>query len=139
LNELDQERRYYDHLQESMREENEPWELEEESIAAGFFEEEVRQQMEDDQRVLRDRLRDNSNETLLRSVYFNHEDEVEEEDRQNEEELYENDQDDLGFDVSYQDNVQASRDGLSTRRFELALNRAAIVQRLLRYIQNYYK
>jgi hypothetical protein len=34
--------------------------------------------------------------------------------------------------MSYQDNIQAIRDELSTRRFELALDRAAIVQRLLR-------
>lgn len=122
----------------SMREENEYWGSDADLAEADQFEEEVRQQMEeDDQMLYTDRLRSNASDVFFRRVYTDHdendlEEDEDEEDRRNEEELYENDQDDFDFDMSYDDNIQAIRDGLSTRRFELELDRSAIVQRLLR-------
>lgn len=121
-----------------MREENEQWESDADRGEADHLREEVRQQMEeDDQRLYRDRLRGNSNDELFRSIYFNHDTYItdkdeDEEQRENEEELYQDFQDDFDFGTSYQEGIQAIRDELSTRRFDLVLDRAAIVQRLLR-------
>lgn len=81
---------------------------------------------EDDQMLYTDRLRSNASQVLFRRIYA-------ENTQAEEEELYENDQDDFDFDMSYDDNIQAIRDGLSTTPFELALDRSAIAQRLLRY------
>lgn len=115
---------------QSVREENEDWGSEADLAEAGLFQQEMRQQMEeDDQMLFTDRLRGSTSDVLFRRIYSTENLQQEEEE---EEELYENDQDDFDFDMSYDDNIQAIRDGLSTRRFELALDRSAIAQRLLR-------
>ncbi|KAI7887747.1 uncharacterized protein EV154DRAFT_519879 [Mucor mucedo] len=118
---------------QSVREENEDWGSEADLAEADLFEEEMRQQMEeDDQMLYADRLRGNTtSDGLFRRIYT-----AESLQQEEEEELYENDQDDFDFDMSYDDNIQAIRDGLSTRRFELALDRSALAQRLLRIFVN---
>lgn len=114
-------------LERSMQEENDCWELDANANETDIFQDEVRQQMEeDDQRLFTNRMRGD-----FRRVYMDSEQEgqlVEQE-----EEFYENDQDDFDFDMSYQDNIEAIRNDLSARQFDVAHDRSAIVQRLLRY------
>lgn len=114
-------------LERSMQEENDCWELDANVNETDIFQDEVRQQMEeDDQRLFTNRMRGD-----FRRAYMDSEQEgqlVEQE-----EEFYENDQDDFDFDMSYQDNIEAIRNDLSARQFDVAHDRSAIVQRLLRY------
>lgn len=117
-------------FQRSLREENEYWESNTNLADADQFEEQVRTEMEeDDQQLFINRLRSNQNNELFRSIYTN------QDDTREELELYENDQDDFDFDMSYQANVDAIREGFSTNQQSLdsaTHDYSAIALRLLR-------
>lgn len=117
-------------FQRSLREENEYWESNTNLADADHFEEQVRTEMEeDDQQLFINRLRSNQNNELFRSIYTN------QDDTREELELYENDQDDFDFDMSYQANVDAIREGFSTNQQSLdsaTHDYSAIALRLLR-------
>lgn len=83
--------------------------------------------VEDDQQLFVNRLRSNRNDEMFRSIYRDG-------DRE-EQELYENDQDDFDFNMSYQDNVEAIRERFADEEdqpFESAHDYSAIALRLLR-------
>ncbi|KAI9246809.1 hypothetical protein EDC94DRAFT_626797 [Helicostylum pulchrum] len=128
----DQQQAYQD-FERSLAEENEYWESDTNRADADLFEEQLRTEMvEDDQQLFINRLRSNRHDEMFRSIYRDG-------DRE-EQELYENDQDDFDFNMSYQDNVEAIREGFADEQedqpFESAHDYSAIALRLLRIVDN---